>query len=87
MGEKLNRRGEGTQGASTSDNRKQSLYFPGNMLQEMQEEAARLDRSLSWVVQRAWKLSKGEIAHIPSMSDTASEGATSEEVAAPEGND
>ena len=40
---------------SKTDKRKQSLYFPESMLQEIKEEAARLDRSLSWVVQRAWK--------------------------------
>lgn len=61
-----------TTGASKSekDNRKQSLYFPGDMLAEMKEEAARLDRSLSWVVQRAWKLAKSDIAEIPSITDT-----------------
>jgi uncharacterized small protein (TIGR04563 family) len=35
--------------------RKQSLYFPENMLQEIAAEAKRLDRSVSWVVQGAWK--------------------------------
>jgi uncharacterized small protein (TIGR04563 family) len=55
---------------SEKDNRKQSLYFPGDMLAEMKEEAARLDRSLSWVVQRAWKLAKSDIRDIPSITDT-----------------
>jgi uncharacterized small protein (TIGR04563 family) len=53
---------------SEKDNRKQSLYFPGDMLAEMKEEAARLDRSLSWVVQRAWKVAKGEIAGMPGIN-------------------
>jgi uncharacterized small protein (TIGR04563 family) len=30
-----------------ADKRKQSLYFPEDMLQEIQQEAARMDRSLS----------------------------------------
>lgn len=51
------------------EERKQSLYFPGDMLQGMKEEAARLDRSLSWVVQRAWKIAKAELAQLPSVSD------------------
>jgi uncharacterized small protein (TIGR04563 family) len=56
--------------ASTrSDKRKQSLYFPESMLQEIKEEAARLDRSLSWVVQRAWKLARNDIRKIPSVND------------------
>ena len=52
-----------------SDKRKQSLYFPESMLQEIKEEAARLDRSLSWVVQRAWKISRLEIKKLPSVND------------------
>ena len=36
-----------------TDKRKQSLYFPEEMLKEIQEEANRQDRSLSWVVQQA----------------------------------
>jgi len=52
-----------------SDKRKQSLYFPEAMLQEIKDEAARLDRSLSWVVQRAWKLARLEIKKIPSVND------------------
>lgn len=52
-----------------SDKRKQSLYFPEAMLQEIKDEAARLDRSLSWVVQRAWKMARLEIKRIPSVND------------------
>jgi hypothetical protein len=57
--------------ASRTDKRKQSLYFPESMLQEIKEEAARLDRSLSWVVQRAWKLSRMEIRKLPSVNDVS----------------
>jgi uncharacterized small protein (TIGR04563 family) len=31
------------------------------MLDEMSAEAQRLDRSLSWVVQRAWRIARREI--------------------------
>ena len=55
----------------TTDHRKQSLYFPESMLQEIKDEAARLDRSLSWVVQRAWKMARLEIRKIPSVNDIA----------------
>lgn len=54
-----------------SDKRKQSLYFPESMLQEIKDEAARLDRSLSWIVQRAWKIARLEIKKIPSVNDIA----------------
>ena len=56
--------GEGAPNSST-DNRKQSLYFPESMLEDMKAESARLDRSLSWVVQRAWKVARAEIRKIP----------------------
>lgn len=58
---------------SKTDKRKQSLYFPESMLQEIKEEAARLDRSLSWVVQRAWKISRLEIKKLPSVNDVDDE--------------
>ncbi|MCB9553977.1 MAG: TIGR04563 family protein [Myxococcales bacterium] len=52
-----------------SDKRKQSLYFPEDMLKEIQAEAARQDRSLSWIVQRAWRIARGEIAKLASVND------------------
>lgn len=42
----------GDGGRVSTDKRKQSLYFPEAMLKELQREADRLERSLSWVVQR-----------------------------------
>ncbi len=54
-------------GSDRADKRKQSLYFPDDMLAEIAKEAERLDRSLSWVVQRAWKVAKAEIKKIPSL--------------------
>jgi uncharacterized small protein (TIGR04563 family) len=53
----------------SSDKRKQSLYFPEDMLQEIKREAQRQDRSLSWIVQKAWKLARGEVARYPSVND------------------
>ena len=55
--------------ASKTDKRKQSLYFPESMLQEIKDEAARLDRSLSWVVQRAWKIARIDIRKLPSVNE------------------
>ena len=52
-----------------TDSRKQSLYFPEDMLQEIQTEANRQDRSLSWIVQQAWKLSRKDIRKFPSIND------------------
>ncbi len=52
-----------------SDKRKQSLYFPEDMLSEITAEANRQDRSLSWIVQKAWKISRREIMQYPSVND------------------
>ena len=52
-----------------SDKRKQSLYFPDEMLKEIQNEANRQDRSLSWIVQKAWKIARKEISKYPSIND------------------
>jgi uncharacterized small protein (TIGR04563 family) len=61
---------------ATNNKRKQSLYFPEEFLREIQSEANRQDRSLSWIVQRAWQLARGEIARIPGMNDLGSSSAT-----------
>ncbi|MBP6629554.1 MAG: TIGR04563 family protein [Kofleriaceae bacterium] len=54
---------------ANTDKRKQSLYFPEDMLKEIQAEAARLDRSLSWIVQRGWRIASAQIKAFPSSSD------------------
>jgi uncharacterized small protein (TIGR04563 family) len=40
------------------------------MLVEINEEAARLERSLSWIVQRAWKTARPDIRKLPSSRST-----------------
>jgi uncharacterized small protein (TIGR04563 family) len=55
--------------ADKTDKRKQSLYFPETMLDEIKEEAGRLNRSLSWVVQRAWKVARSDVKKLPSVND------------------
>ncbi len=54
---------------SANDARKQSLYFPEDMLVEIGREAQRLDRSLSWIVQQAWRISKTDLRRMPSPND------------------
>jgi uncharacterized small protein (TIGR04563 family) len=56
-----------------TDKRKQSLYFPEEMLKEIQLEANRQDRSLSWIVQQAWRISRNEIMRFPSVNDVVGE--------------
>ncbi len=52
-----------------SDKRKQALYFPEEMLREIQQEATRLDRSLSWIVQRAWRAARPRVASMPGTGE------------------
>jgi uncharacterized small protein (TIGR04563 family) len=58
---------------SKSDKRKQSLYFPEEMLMEITNEATRQDRSLSWIVQKAWKIARNEIKGYPSVNEASEE--------------
>lgn len=64
---------------SMSDKRKQSLYFPEEMLKEIQEEAYRQDRSLSWIVQQAWRIARPELGKYPSVNDIPGTGDPREE--------
>jgi uncharacterized small protein (TIGR04563 family) len=47
----------------------QALYFPEDMLQEIQNEATRQDKSLSWMAQKAWLLARSEIKTLPKAED------------------
>jgi len=47
---------------------KQSLYFPIDIIREIEAEARRLDRSMSWVVARAWEAGRAAIQRMPAQS-------------------
>ena len=57
-----------------SDKRKQSLYFPEEMLKEIAAEATRQDRSLSWIMQQAWKGARKDLTSVPSMAHVPADG-------------
>lgn len=61
-----------------TERRKQSLYVDEVMLDEMRLEASRLNRSLSWVVSKAWKIARRELAAAPSANDAPDSGASDE---------
>ena len=44
---------------------KQSGYLPEDMLSQLRAEAERLERPLSWVLNRAWRIASPSIAAIP----------------------
>jgi uncharacterized small protein (TIGR04563 family) len=41
--------------------KKLSIYFPEFVLKEMEAEARRLDRPLSWLIHRAWRIGYPQI--------------------------
>jgi uncharacterized small protein (TIGR04563 family) len=43
------------------DKRRQTVHLPEEVLKEMANEAIRLDRSLSWIVQNAWLRARRDI--------------------------
>ncbi|WP_242335214.1 MULTISPECIES: TIGR04563 family protein [Anaeromyxobacter] len=49
-----------------TEKQKQSLYFPDETLREIMKEAVRLDRSLSWTVQQAWRVAREQVRNFPS---------------------
>lgn len=51
------------------EKQKQSLYFPEDMLREIMRESVRIDRSLSWTVQQAWRLAREELRKLPAVAD------------------
>jgi uncharacterized small protein (TIGR04563 family) len=44
------------------EDRKTSVYFGGNELAEIREVAARLDRSVSWVLATSFSIAKDQLA-------------------------
>jgi uncharacterized small protein (TIGR04563 family) len=45
--------------------RRISLYFPDDVAQEIDAEARRQDRSMSWLVVHAWRIARAQIAKSP----------------------
>lgn len=50
---------------SKSDPRKVSVYLPEPILGEIQTEAERRERSLSWILQKSWKMAREELRKLP----------------------
>lgn len=62
-----------------SDKRKQSLYFPDDYLEEIKAESLRQDRSMSWLVQKAWEIARETILAFPSANDYLPGGSSDED--------
>ena len=49
--------------------KKLTLYFPEEMLKETKLEALRQDRSVSWIIQTAWRLARDEVKRYPGINE------------------
>ena len=52
----------------SSPKKKVTLYFNATVLGETQHEAIRQDRSISWIIQAAWRLAREEVRRLPGYS-------------------
>ena len=53
---------------------KLTLYFQEDALKEAQDEAKRQDRSISWIVQQAWRIAKKQIQQYPAVEELGQPG-------------
>jgi uncharacterized small protein (TIGR04563 family) len=51
------------------DHRKQSFYFPTDLLEQVQAESDRQERSMSWLVQQAWKIALPTLRKLPGAAE------------------
>jgi len=56
-----------SKGPSPSTKKKVTLYFNAPMLAETQKEAIRQDRSISWIIQAAWRRAREEVRRLPAV--------------------
>jgi uncharacterized small protein (TIGR04563 family) len=57
-----------------SQKKKVTLYFNSAMLSETQKEALRQDRSISWIIQAAWRIAREEVKRMPSALSASANG-------------
>lgn len=48
---------------------KVTLYFPSELVEEAKAEADRQDRSLSWIIQMAWRVAKNHLQTMPGIEE------------------
>jgi uncharacterized small protein (TIGR04563 family) len=59
------------QGAAQGE--RQSIYFPKDMAEEIKAEALRQDRSISWIIQKAWRISRPKMKQLPGANELEGE--------------
>jgi uncharacterized small protein (TIGR04563 family) len=66
-----------------SQKRKVTLYFNSVMLAETQKEAIRQDRSVSWIIQAAWRIARDEVRRMPASGVVVAPAVVAPTVVAP----
>ncbi|QED26011.1 TIGR04563 family protein [Microvenator marinus] len=49
--------------------KKLTLYFSEDLLEDARIEAERQDRSISWVLEQAWKMARERMKDVPGVED------------------
>jgi uncharacterized small protein (TIGR04563 family) len=49
--------------------RKRSVYFPPDMLAEIEHEMTRQERTLSWLMQQAWRVARPTLSSVPGVEE------------------
>ena len=49
--------------------KKMTLYFSEEVINETKQEALRQDRSLSWIMEVAWKIARERLQTMPGVDD------------------
>lgn len=49
--------------------KKRSIYVPAEMMSEIDHEMQRQERTLSWLMQQAWRIARPTIQSLPGIED------------------
>ena len=53
--------------------KKRSVYLPESMLSEIENEMARQERTLSWLMQQAWRVARPTLQSFPAVAEQLGE--------------
>lgn len=54
---------------SAKDKRKRCIYLPYEILEQMEHEAKRNNKGLSWMIQQAWIIAHPKLEQIPGIGE------------------
>lgn len=49
--------------------KKRSIYVPAEILDEIEHEMQRQERTMSWLMQQAWRIARPTIRSLPGVDD------------------